>query len=92
MNLNSDYCVCRSCGERFTTSRNFDRHRIGKYDLHAPGYGRRCKTPAELTSSGLTKRPDGRWAQPYSALKAAPRSAGGRDAAGFGPDEPVCIH
>lgn len=52
-------CACRACGLVFTTTRNFDAHRTGAYDLHAPGHGRRCRTLAELNALGYSVGTDG---------------------------------
>ena len=64
--------LCRACGLTFTQVEAFDRHRTGKYDIAAPGYGRRCRTPEEMlakdwreTPRGWTHRPP-RVAGPYA--------------------------
>jgi len=46
---------CRACGLTFSTLHNFERHRIGKYDITAPGYGRRCRTPDEMLAADWRK-------------------------------------
>jgi hypothetical protein len=53
---------CETCGERFSTDRNFDRHRVGQWDRPAGDpEGRRCLTPTELEAKGLARDPDGVW-------------------------------
>jgi hypothetical protein len=54
--------LCRACGQRFSTVRNFDRHRVGRYEVGAPGYGRRCLSVSEIAKTGLIVR-DGEWRQ-----------------------------
>ena len=71
MILRGKVSLCRSCGEVFTTTSTFDRHRTGKYDIAAPHYGRRCLTPAELETAGFAKNGRGRW---YRANTGVPRA------------------
>lgn len=52
--------LCRTCGLEFTTANNFDRHRVGKYDIAAPRYGRRCLTADEMFGSGWRRNIHGR--------------------------------
>ena len=61
MILRGKVSLCRACGKVFTTTSTFDKHRVGKYDLTAPGYGRRCLTTAELEAAGWAVNARGRW-------------------------------
>jgi hypothetical protein len=54
--------VCRACGEQFSTLRNFERHRVGDYDIAAPGYGRRYLSTDEMAADPRWKlNRFGRW-------------------------------
>lgn len=57
MKLRGDRCQCPTCKLYFTTTRNFDKHRVGKYTDQS----RRCVHPSEV---GLVQRPDGFWSMP----------------------------
>lgn len=59
--LRGKVSLCRTCGEVFTTPSTFDRHRVGKHDISAPHYGRRCLTPAEMLAGGFAKNQKDRW-------------------------------
>ena len=53
------YCLCRKCGEYFTTARNFDHHRTG------PMTNRKCTHPSKLTGRRqLVLNPKGYWQAP----------------------------
>ena len=54
-------CTCRNapyrgCGERFSTAKAFDRHRVGIWA------DRRCLTPTQMVELGLKKDRHNRWA------------------------------
>lgn len=61
MKLRGKVSLCNACGKVFTTTSTFDKHRTGKYDLHALGYGRRCLTDAEMDEAGWGRNQYGRW-------------------------------
>jgi hypothetical protein len=61
MKLRGKVSLCRTCGEVFTTTSTFDRHRVGKHDIAAPHYGRRCLTPTEMLAGGFAQNDRGRW-------------------------------
>jgi hypothetical protein len=74
--------LCRSCGEDFSSVRNFDRHRVGVHEytysqgaVMAPPRedGRRCLVVEELEGIGLSRDRLGRWSDPDAA--AATREA-----------------
>ena len=71
MKLRGKVSLCRACGKVFTTVSTFDKHRTGKYDLKAPGYGRRCLTDAEMDDAGWGLNRHGRW---YRAWMVNPRA------------------
>lgn len=56
--LRGDRCRCSGCGEYFTTTSTFDRHRKGPYT------DRRCLTASELQELGWSKNPFGFWMRP----------------------------
>lgn len=59
----SERCMCAECGRYFSTTRNFDRHRIF-IDKDVQDWDRRrCLTPAEMKAKGLIEK-DGVWKQP----------------------------
>jgi len=53
--LRGDRCRCGTCGEHFTTTRNFDRHRRGEYPARV------CLEPSAV---GLVLNADGFWTRP----------------------------
>lgn len=55
LRLGSERCQCEACSMFFSTTRNFDAHRVGPHD-----HRRRCLTPAELESKGYIQK-DGVW-------------------------------
>jgi hypothetical protein len=61
--LRGKVSLCRACGKVFTTTSTFDKHRVGKYSLTAPAYGRRCLTGAELKAAGWQINARGRWSR-----------------------------
>ena len=52
MKLNGERCKCSACGQYFSTTANFDKHRVGRH-----GVDRRCAYPGDV---GLINR-DGIW-------------------------------
>ena len=50
-------CRCMGCGEYFSTTRNFDRHRVGKHPERV------CANPCDV---GLVRSPKGFWQRPAS--------------------------
>lgn len=58
LRLGSEMCECPTCGRFFSTTANFDRHRIGAFDDDS----RRCLSPAEMTAKGLVEK-SGVWKQ-----------------------------
>ncbi len=57
LSLGSSRCECAECGQFFSTTSNFERHRAGLYDT-----GRRCLTPADIQAKGLIRK-RGVWVQ-----------------------------
>ena len=59
--LTGNRCQCPTCGEYFTSTRAFDRHRIGQF-----GNDRRCLTATEMDAAGLGEGSDARrrWVEP----------------------------
>jgi hypothetical protein len=58
--LTGGRCQCPSCGELFSSVREFDRHRIGTYA--EPGewaHKRRCLTPGEMDAAGWIRNARG---------------------------------
>jgi hypothetical protein len=55
LRLTGDRCRCTACGALFTTTRNFDKHRVGKYPE------RRCAEPSAV---GLVLNARGFWSRP----------------------------
>lgn len=53
--LTGSRCLCRGCGELFNSLKPFDRHRIGGL------LGRRCLTPEEMRSRGMSLNHRGFW-------------------------------
>jgi hypothetical protein len=53
--LTGDRCVCRTCGERFNSTRAFDKHRIGDWGM------RRCRTPDVMEAIGMSRNARGLW-------------------------------
>jgi len=63
--LTSGRCQCAGCGLPFTSTREFDRHRVGTYAKPGEVRGlRRCLTPTELEARGWRINPRGFWMQP----------------------------
>jgi len=52
--LTGNSCQCDACGEYFTSTRNFDRHRIGTH-----GLDRRCTSAADLLAEGWIRNARG---------------------------------
>src|SRR3546814_17994741 len=63
--LTGNRCQCAACGLHFTSAREFDRHRIGRYAELGQWQGaRRCLTVAELQARGWRTNERGFWMQP----------------------------
>ena len=58
---------CSPCGEFFTGTTAFDRHRVGKHEPLA----RRCLTTSEMEAIGMYQDERGRWANPITEEKRA---------------------
>lgn len=56
MKLGNSRCQCIGCDEYFNSVAAFDKHRVD-----ALCETRRCLTPKELLSNGLTVNKDGFW-------------------------------
>ena len=56
-----DRCLCRTCGQYFNSTGMFDRHRLGRHDLFAPHFGRRCLTVTEMRERGYVVGAKGFW-------------------------------
>lgn len=56
----SQRCQCAACHQYFSTTSNFDKHRVGDYEA-----GRRCRTAKEMVAKGLVLV-DGVWQGPPS--------------------------
>jgi hypothetical protein len=75
--------TCRACGRTFVGVGAFDDHRVGKFDLTQPGYGRRCAAPegppGEALVDDQTEAPAGvavdGCAAPTAPREAMPRTA-----------------
>lgn len=62
--LTSGRCRCAACGDYFTSTRSFDRHRMGAYAKPGKWRGeRRCLTVVELLARGWQKSARGFWLQ-----------------------------
>lgn len=58
-------CQCPACGESFSSSHEFDRHRTGDYAEPGKWQGsRRCMTVAELHARGWDRNAGGFLMQP----------------------------
>jgi len=81
--LTGNRCQCPACGEYFTSSRAFDRHRIGGFARQSVPNMRRCLTAAEMDGAGFDRNARGFRGEPermplivaHSAIP-APRSIG----------------
>lgn len=63
MKLTNTRCQCGGCGEYFTATSSFDKHRTGDYAKPGAKAGtRRCLAPAEMEGKGMVRRTDGVWA------------------------------
>jgi len=56
MQLTGNRNQCQGCKEYFNSNFAFDKHRTGH-----PGVDRRCRTPDEMKSLGMSKNPAGFW-------------------------------
>ena len=52
--LTGNRCQCPTCGDYFTSTRAFDRHRIGQF-----GNDRRCLTAGEMDAAGFARNARG---------------------------------
>jgi len=52
--LTGNRCQCPTCGDYFTSTRAFDRHRIGQF-----GNDRRCLTADEMDAAGFERNARG---------------------------------
>lgn len=52
--LTGNRCQCPTCNEYFTSTRAFDRHRVGQF-----GTDRRCLTAAEMDAAGFERNARG---------------------------------
>jgi hypothetical protein len=51
--LSGNRCECPTCGEPFSSVREFDRHRIGTFaEVGEWAHKRRCMTPSEMDAAG----------------------------------------
>jgi len=63
--LGEQRCQCTGCGEAFTGTAPFDRHRVGEYGKAGHFKGtRRCLAPAELALKGWIQNAKGFWSPP----------------------------
>lgn len=49
--------ACSACGNVFKSVSGFDMHRIGSFEPNL----RRCLTPGEMLSKGMSVNSDGQW-------------------------------
>lgn len=70
--LGEHKCQCAACGELFTGTQPFDRHRIGTF-----GVDRRCMTAVEMQAAGFERNPAGFWMTESRAQRAARHRASG---------------
>ena len=52
--LTGNRCQCPACGDYFTSTRAFDRHRVGQF-----GNDRRCLTATEMDAAGFARNARG---------------------------------
>lgn len=52
---------CPVCHETFTGTKPGDMHRVGRHGVASGPDRRRCLTPAELESKGMTTNRNGYW-------------------------------
>ena len=57
--LTGNRCQCPTCGECFTSTRAFDRHRIGSYAKPNQPNTRRCLTANEMDAAGFERNARG---------------------------------
>jgi len=60
--------LCRPCGEQFSGTSAFDRHRVGTHEYtfqqgidHGVDDGRRCLAPSEMIAKGMSLNAKGCW-------------------------------
>lgn len=58
--MSSSY-LCPSCSERFSTAKNFDRHRVGSFVDQPPDFGKRCLSPKDMEHNELKLNDRGVW-------------------------------
>lgn len=62
MKLTNHRCQCAGCGEYFTRTSSFDKHRTGRHANPGEWLGtRRCLTPEEMEAKGMSHNADGVW-------------------------------
>jgi len=57
--LTGNRCQCPTCGECFTSTRAFDRHRSGSYAKPNQPNTRRCLTADEMDTAGFDRNARG---------------------------------
>ena len=57
--LRGRQCQCAACGEVFSVTRNFERHRLGVFN--ATSHNRRCATADEMRTKKLNQDERGVW-------------------------------
>lgn len=82
--LTGNRCQCAGCGLLFSSTREFDRHRIGAYSERKGGcHGRRCLSVQEMVAKAWRCNARGFWMQPRrEAAPVGPRSGAQGGAAG----------
>lgn len=58
--------LCRACGETFSSTAQFDRHRVGAYDIAKPHFGRSCLSTDAIRARGLLQNGRGVWTKPLT--------------------------
>lgn len=61
---------CSSCCQSFSGTYSGDMHRVGLHHVFSGPDRRRCLTPAEMESIGMTLGKDGIWRSPSAEKKA----------------------
>lgn len=66
MRLTGSKCLCTACREVFGGEFSFDQHRTGTVATPHSPLTRRCLSPAELVTKGLSQNSAGVWVRKYS--------------------------
>ena len=74
-----EWLECSACKQQFTTTSNFDFHRVGEFKDEHPDYGRRCLSPDEMYILGMKQNNQGAWYGFESATKRVIRSSDQQD-------------